>query len=78
MAPGANNPPEAPEWMTTHQVAEMLQVNDDTVRRYVREGLIPAIRLGRGLRFNRAQVNDALRAAAVQARHDDIDDEERQ
>lgn len=36
--------------LTSQQVAAMLQVDERTVQRYAREGLIKALRLGKGTR----------------------------
>ncbi len=36
--------------LTSQQVAAMLQVDERTVQRYAREGLIKALRLGKGSR----------------------------
>lgn len=44
--------------LTIKQVAEILQVHEQTVRDYVREGVLPCIRLGR---------------KAIRVSHDDLD-----
>lgn len=38
-------------WLTTKEVAEILQLNEQTVRRYAREGKIRHVRLGRHIRI---------------------------
>ena len=38
--------------LTTHQVAEMLQLDTTTVRKYIREGIIPATKVGHQWRVN--------------------------
>jgi excisionase family DNA binding protein len=37
----------AREWLTVAQVAERLQVHEETVRRWVRDGLLPVLDLGK-------------------------------
>ena len=44
--------------LTTRDVAEMLRLHEKTVRRMVREGRLPCLRLGRAVRF---KVDDILR-----------------
>ena len=39
--------PGVPELLTVKQVAEILQVHEQTVWRYLRNGSLPAVRLGR-------------------------------
>jgi excisionase family DNA binding protein len=41
-----------------------LGIHPETVRRLYREGRIPAYRVGRGLRFDVAEVRDAFRTSA--------------
>ncbi len=53
--------PLAPSLMTAQQVADYLVVTDRTVRRLVVKGQLRAYRLGRQIRFRRADV-DALLA----------------
>ena len=56
------------------QVARLLGVSADTVRRWERLGLLPAIRTARGSRlFRRADV-EALRARRDQSRTSDTPD----
>jgi excisionase family DNA binding protein len=35
------------EWLTVQQVADVLQVHEETVRRWIREGELPVLDLGR-------------------------------
>lgn len=37
---------DLPTWMTTEQVAEYLQVNAETVRRWIRAGELPVLDVG--------------------------------
>lgn len=36
-----------PRWMTVQQVAALLQVHEETVRRWVRDGALPVLDLGK-------------------------------
>ena len=56
--------PEVPAVMDTHQLAELLSTNEQIVRAWVREGIIPAHRRpgGRKLSFLRHEVFDWLLA----------------
>ncbi len=51
--------------VTIDDVAEMLQVSVATVRRLVRSGKIPAVRVGRCLRFDPDEVMVALRRSST-------------
>lgn len=47
-------------WFTVQEVAELLKVNEETVRRWVRRGELPVLQLGRGragYRIRRADVD---------------------
>ena len=37
---------QRPEWMTVAEVAEYLRVTQETVRRWIRAGSLPALELG--------------------------------
>ena len=41
--------------MTVGEVAQLLRVDDKTVRNWIRAGLLPAIRVGRQYRIARAE-----------------------
>lgn len=55
--------------LTTEEAAEYLQVTVDTIRRYVREGRIPAGQLGRGYRIRQEDLDAFL--ASVPAHKED-------
>jgi excisionase family DNA binding protein len=64
-----NDPPSTlgprDEFLTSRQLAAILQVSESTVRRLARSGRIPAIRLtSRITRFHLPAVRDALDAQA--------------
>lgn len=51
-------------WLTVQQVADELQANPDIVRRWIREGKLPAAMLGgnrSGYRIDRADLDALLR-----------------
>lgn len=50
----------APEIMTVEQVAEYLQLNKLTVYKYVRDGHLPAAKLGKAYRIRKADVDSFL------------------
>lgn len=53
---------ESAEWMTAAQAAKLLGVSAETVRRYVRLGQLPALRLPSGyIRIRRSEVDKLLR-----------------
>ncbi len=54
MSRNRNDDPE--QAMDTQAVAALLDVSKATVRRRVQEGELPAVRVGRCLRFRRSQV----------------------
>ncbi len=58
----------AREILTPEQAAAYLQVNRDTIYRYIREGKLDASRLGRSYRIPRASLKQLL--AATRARGD--------
>lgn len=52
--------------MSIKQLAELLRVSTDTVRRAARTGLIPSTREGTAYRFDWEKVRQAMRARAQQ------------
>jgi excisionase family DNA binding protein len=55
------------EILTPEQVAEFLQITKDTVYRYIREGKLPAVRLGRSYRVPREDLDLFLVAHSTSA-----------
>ena len=55
---------EKQDWLTTEDAAEYLQVHVETMRRWAREGAIPAAKLGNrgGFRVKREDLNCFLEA----------------
>lgn len=58
----AGVPSETARWASVKEVAERLGLSESTVRRYVRQGILPAVRLpiGRGLRLRWSDVLSRL------------------
>lgn len=52
--------------LTLSQVALRLHVSEDAVRGYVREGWLPAMRVGKLLRFDSDAVEAALRQRVIE------------
>ncbi len=52
----------AQEVMTVSEVAECLRVNPRTVYRKAKVGELPAVRIGRAIRFRKAELEDWLKA----------------
>ncbi len=54
--------PKNPEWLTTEEAAEYLQVHVETMRRWARTKVIPAAKLGNrgGFRFRREDLDGFL------------------
>ena len=52
--------------MTTGQLAEYLQLDEQTVYRKVKRGEIPAVRIGKTLRFKKDLIDGWLRLSSMQ------------
>ena len=46
--------------LTVRQVARRLAVSEPTTRRLIRAGLLPAVRVGRGIRVDEAELEDYI------------------
>ena len=53
--------------MTTKEVAEYLKLHEITVCKYAAEGKIPAIRIGRGWRFDKDAIDRWIAGGTVSA-----------
>ena len=49
-------PPTPPELLTTREVAKLLRVNASTVYRWRQDGILRGIKVGKTVRFRRAEV----------------------
>lgn len=52
---------EKTEWLTVEQIANELGVHPDTIREYIRDGLLNAVQLKRTYRIRRTDYEDFLR-----------------
>jgi excisionase family DNA binding protein len=57
-----------PEYLTVSEVAQQLRLAEGTVYRLVARGRLPAVRLGRAIRFDPQQVARTLRLGRPEAR----------
>lgn len=55
-------PPEQPEFLTPQEVAELLRVSVYTVRRWIKEGDLPAYKVGRSWRIDQEELERWLDA----------------
>jgi excisionase family DNA binding protein len=54
-------PEKKTEWLTVEQIAQELAVHPDTIREYIRDGLLIAVQLKRTYRIKREDYEDFLR-----------------
>jgi excisionase family DNA binding protein len=54
------------EFLTIDELAGMLKISTRTIRRILKRGDLPAIRIGRQLRFNREAVNEWLKTQSIE------------
>jgi len=54
--------PDEDPWLTVQQVSEELKINPATVRVWIKQGRLHAVRAGKGYRARRSEVDRALRA----------------
>jgi excisionase family DNA binding protein len=55
----STNPTEQP-FLTPQEVSDLLRVSVYTVRRWIKEGHLPAYKVGRGWRISEADIGDWL------------------
>lgn len=48
------------DFLTVKEAADMLRVNNDTVKRYIKTGLVPAVKIGKSFRIRRADIEALL------------------
>jgi excisionase family DNA binding protein len=69
------NGKDLPVMLTISEVAEYLKLHELTVRRLAREGELPAFKVGRQWRIQRAKLQDWIDARSGQgAAEDGVDD----
>jgi excisionase family DNA binding protein len=49
------------EWLTVEQIAQELGVHPETIREYIRDGLLKAVQLKRSYRIRRSDYEDFLK-----------------
>lgn len=59
-------------WMTTSDVADLLQVSERTVRRWIADGRLPARRIVRQLRIHRKEIDRIMFRARDGEGFDDL------
>lgn len=52
---------ETTEWLTVEQIARELGVHPETIREYIRDGLLNAVQLKRSYRIRRLDYEDFLK-----------------
>jgi excisionase family DNA binding protein len=62
-SPERSDPSDDP-WLTVQQVSEELNINPATVRVWIRQERLRAVRAGKGFRVRRSELERALRAQA--------------
>jgi excisionase family DNA binding protein len=63
MADTSDRPgPDEDPWLTVQQVSEELKIHPATVRVWIKQGRLHAVRAGKGYRARRSEVDRALRA----------------
>jgi excisionase family DNA binding protein len=55
------------ELMTVAEIAAVLKLNQQTIRNWIDQGRLPAIRIGRRVRIKRSDFNELLATAATPA-----------
>lgn len=63
MATDCNHP--TPEYLSVREVADILGLHYQTVLRHVREGTIPAVRIGRSYRISRHELDHILKQGTI-------------
>ena len=60
--------------MTVTEVAEYLRVNPQTVYRKAKAGELPAVRIGRAIRFRKAELEEWMKTGSVGPRPTESDE----
>jgi excisionase family DNA binding protein len=55
------------EFLTVAEVAELLKLNQQTVRNWIDQGSLPAVRVGRRVRIRRSDLERVLQDGSTQA-----------
>ena len=57
------------EFLTVAEIAELLKLNQQTVRNWIDQGYLPALRVGRRVRVRRADLDRLLSKSSVRPQH---------
>jgi excisionase family DNA binding protein len=57
----------AETYLTVAEVAELLKLNQQTVRNWIDQGSLPALRVGRRVRIRRSDLDELLEAGSTRA-----------
>ena len=60
------------EFLTVAEVAELLKLNQQTVRNWIDQGDLPAIHVGRRVRIARSDFDALIEAGRTQPRSDSV------
>jgi len=58
----------SPEFLTVAEVASLWAVSSDTVRRQIKAGLLPAVRIGRAIRVRKDAARRFIRDCRIVSR----------
>jgi putative molybdopterin biosynthesis protein len=61
MSARSTNPAEHKTFLTPQEVSDLLRVSVYTVRRWIKEGDLPAYKVGRGWRISESDIDEWLR-----------------
>jgi excisionase family DNA binding protein len=68
---GLSDPEET--YLTVAEVAETLKLNQQTIRNWIDQGSLPAIRVGRRVRIRRSDFEQILRRSAASSSATDVE-----
>ena len=55
------------EFLTVAEVAELLKLNQQTVRNWIDQGYLPALHVGRRVRIRRTDLDELLKKSRIQS-----------
>jgi len=61
MSAALYNSPQQQSFLTPQEVSELLRVSVYTVRRWIKDGNLPAYKVGRGWRISETEIDEWLR-----------------
>lgn len=63
---------DEPQFLTVSDVASLLQLNQQTVRNWIEQGRLPALRVGRRIRIRRADLDALINGGSTVAPPADV------